>query len=216
MRELERSDERDGALRALLPQVERHGWTITALRAGLAERGEAVEAAEFLFSGPLDMIEAYLDFADRRMAEAAAALPQTRLSERISAVVALRLLQAQEERPAARRAAALLALPNAAGVSARTLARTVDAIWHAAGDRSADFSWYSKRAILAGVYGATLLYWLRQDAYADPDDERTLAFLDRRLAGVARLGKLRRRFSSGLERLLPAGLRGQAAPPVGG
>ena len=38
-------------------------------------------------------------------------------------------------------------------------ARTVDAIWHAAGDRSADFSWYTKRAILAAVYTATVLYW---------------------------------------------------------
>ncbi len=44
------------------------------------------------------------------------------------------------------------------------MARTVDAIWHAAGDRSADWSWYSKRAILAGVYGATLLFWLRDDS----------------------------------------------------
>ncbi len=62
----------------------------------------------------------------------------------------------------------------------------MDAIWHLAGDRSADWSWYTKRAILAGVYGATLLYWLRDDS---EDDEATLAFLDRRLAGVGRIGK---------------------------
>jgi ubiquinone biosynthesis protein COQ9 len=216
MRAIERSDERDAAVRALLPYIESHGWTVRALRKGLAARGEPADAAEFLFGGPLDMIEAYLDVADRRMAQAAEALPETRLSARVRAIVALRLQQAREERPAARRAAALLALPNAAGVSARTLARTVDAIWHAAGDRSADFSWYSKRAILAGVYGATLLYWLRQDPYADPDDEQTLAFLDRRLAGVALLGKLQHRVKSQMESLLPAGLHGHAAPPVGG
>jgi ubiquinone biosynthesis protein COQ9 len=70
------------------------------------------------------------------------------------------------------------------------VARTTDAIWHAAGDRSADFSWYTKRAILAGVYGATLLRWLNDGS---EDDADTLAFLDRRLAGVARIGRLRAR-----------------------
>jgi ubiquinone biosynthesis protein COQ9 len=63
-------------------------------------------------------------------------------------------------------------------------------MWHAAGDRSADFSWYTRRATLAGVYGAVLAYWVRDD---DPEVEDALDFLDRRLADVARLGKLRRR-----------------------
>jgi ubiquinone biosynthesis protein COQ9 len=64
----------------------------------------------------------------------------------------------------------------------------VDAIWHAAGDRSADFSWYTKRAILTVIYSATVLYWLRD---VSEDDAATLAFLDRRLAVVGRIGRLR-------------------------
>jgi ubiquinone biosynthesis protein COQ9 len=80
-------------------------------------------------------------------------------------------------------------------------ARTVDAIWHAAGDRSTDFSWYSKRAILAAVWGATLLYWLRD---ISEDDAATLAFLDRRLAGVGRIGSVRRRVEATIGRLRPA------------
>ena len=93
---------------------------------------------------------------------------------------------------AVRRAVAVLALPRHALLAGRCTARTVDAIWHAAGDRAADFSWYTKRAILAGVYGATLLFWLRD---ASEDDAATLAFLDRRLQGVARAGQVRRQFS---------------------
>jgi ubiquinone biosynthesis protein COQ9 len=80
-------------------------------------------------------------------------------------------------------------------------ARTVDAIWHAAGDRSTDFSWYTKRAILGAVWAATLLYWLRDTS---EDDAATLAFLDRRLAGVARFGSLRRRAEAAISRLRPA------------
>ena len=60
-------------------------------------------------------------------------------------------------------------------------------LWHEAGDGSADFSWYTKRGILAAVYSATLLYWLRDDA----NEAAVEAFLDRRLQGVAQLGKLR-------------------------
>ena len=86
----------------------------------------------------------------------------------------------------------VLALPGNTKAAAVTMARTVDAIWHAAGDRSADFSWYTKRAILASVYSATLLFWLGDRS---ADGAATLAFLDRRLAGVARIGKLQRRFS---------------------
>jgi ubiquinone biosynthesis protein COQ9 len=85
------------------------------------------------------------------------------------------------------------------------MARTVDAICHAAGDRAADFSWYTKRAILAAVYGATLLYWL-QDGRTDAggeDDAATLGFLDRRLAGIGRVGKLRGRASAALRRVTP-------------
>ena len=83
----------------------------------------------------------------------------------------------------------------------RTAARSVDTIWHLAGDRSADWSWYSKRAILAGVYSTTLLYWLRDDS---EDNEDSLAFLDRRLAGVGRIGKLRRKSDALMQRFRPS------------
>ena len=78
----------------------------------------------------------------------------------------------------------------------------MDAIWRGAGDSSADFSWYTKRAILASVYGLTLLYWLRDTS---DEDEATLAFLDRRLAGVGRIGKLRGRAERVVHRFIPRG-----------
>ncbi len=191
--DIERSPERDAALRAMLPHVAERGWTQTALRDGLTEVGLDPDDARLLFpNGALDMVEAYADLADRRMAEAASDLPDRGVSRRVRAVIALRLRQCGPEREAVRRALALLAVPGRAGTAARITARTVDAIWHAAGDRSADFSWYTKRAILTGVYGATLLFWLRDWS---EDDAETLAFLDRRLAEVGRIGKLRGRLT---------------------
>jgi ubiquinone biosynthesis protein COQ9 len=189
----ERSPERDAAIAAMLPHVPFDGWTLRALRMGLLDIGVPVDEAELLFpSGAADMIEAFCDWADRGMEAEAATLDLAakRVPERVRAVIALRLARNRPYKEAIRHALALLALPSHARLAAACTARTVDAIWHAAGDRSADLSWYTKRAILTVVYGATLLYWLRDSG---EDDTATLAFLDRRLAGVGRIGALRRR-----------------------
>ena len=157
------------------------------------------DEADLLFPlGTVDMIETFCDLADRRMEEAAAALPDETRPARVRAVIALRLEQNRPYKEAIRRALAVLALPQNARAAAACTARTVDAIWHAAGDRSADFSWYTKRATLAAIYSATILYWLRDTS---EDDAATLAFLDRRLAGFGRVYRLRKRAEDLAERL---------------
>ena len=140
------------------------------------------------------MVEAWCDLADREMEEAAGDLQGLGLAGRVRALVALRLRQLRPHREALRRALALLARAGQARAAARIAACTVDTIWHAAGDRATDFSWYTKRASLAAIYGATLLYWLADES---EDEAATLAFLDRRLAGLAAIGRLRRRLAPG-------------------
>jgi ubiquinone biosynthesis protein COQ9 len=189
MTQPERSDERDAALDAFLA-APFEGWTIAALCRA------ADPDADLLFpGGPADMVEAYCDLADRRMADGIFA---GRLPDRVRAVIARRLEQGRPHKEAIRRGVAILAAHPV--TAARCTARTVDAIWHAAGDRSADFSWYTKRAILTGVYGATLLFWLRDD---DAFDTATLAFLDRRLAGIGQIGRFRRKTEALFERFGP-------------
>ena len=182
----ERSAERDAALDALLAGVPFEGWTVAALRRA------AGPDADLLFpGGPLDMVEAFCDLADRRMGPSS----EARLPDRVRAIIAGRLAGNRANKQAVRRGLAVLAAHPA--TAAACTARTIDAIWHAAGDRTADFSWYTKRAILAGVYGSTLLFWLRDD---EGDDAATLAFLDRRLDGVGRIGRLRRKAEAAMQR----------------
>ncbi len=183
----ERSPERDAAILALLPLANTQGWSFGALTEA------AGPDADLLFpGGPADMVEAYCDLADRWMeADAADRVgPEMRLPARVKAVIAARFERNAPYKDAVRRALGVLLVPGHGLLAARCTARTVDTIWHAAGDASADFSWYTKRAILGAVYSATLLFWLRDDS---PGGTATLAFLDRRLAGVGRIGKLRRR-----------------------
>ena len=76
MRPPERLPERDAAIEAMLPHVPFDGWTIRALRAGLADAGLPQDEAMILFpGGAADMIAAFCDLSDRRMTEAAASRP---------------------------------------------------------------------------------------------------------------------------------------------
>jgi ubiquinone biosynthesis protein COQ9 len=184
---IERSDERDRALRAALPHVAALGWTKAALAAGLRDLGLDPVEQEWLFPrGPIEAVEAWCDLADREMEEAARAedLLALRIPDRIRRVIELRLALNEPHKEAVRRALALQSLPWNVPSAMRTVARTMDAMWAAAGDTSADLSWYTRRATLVGVYGATLAFWLQDD---EPGFPATRAFLGRRLADLARI-----------------------------
>ncbi|MBC7433867.1 MAG: COQ9 family protein [Rubritepida sp.] len=170
----------------LLPLVPRLGWT----RLALAEAaGDAAMADNIFPRGPRDAVAAWSRLGDRRMAEAAGDLGALRVPARIRRLIEIRFEQAWPHKEALRGALAILATPWNAPLALRLTADTMSAMWYAAGDRSADFSWYTRRASLAAVYGATLVFWMR-DASADLG--RTLAFLDRRLADLHRLQRPRK------------------------
>jgi len=73
-------------------------------------------------------------------------------------------------------------------LGAKLLYEAVDTIWHGAGDASTDFNFYTKRGLLAGVYTATLLYWLDDRSENAAASE---AFLARRLADVLAIPRLK-------------------------
>ena len=188
-----RAAARETLMLAALGHVPFDGWTATALNAGAKDVDMPAGDVARLFPGGLaDVIALFSAWADARMADAmgAADAAALRLHERVALGVRARLIALAPHREAARRAATFLALPPNAPLAARLLYRTVDTIWRAAGDRPTDFSYYTKRAILAGVYGATLLHWFddRSENFA-----ATWGFLDRRLADVGRLGAARER-----------------------
>ena len=192
---------RDKLLDATLAHVPFDGWSETAIATGAKDIGVAAATAQRAFpGGPLAMIEYFNERADREMAAALARQDPTpaRLRDRIALAIRLRLEANAGHREAIRRGLAYLALPHNAPIGAKCLYRTVDAIWYAAGDASTDFSFYTKRALLAGVYSATVLYWLND---ASEGFARTWAFLDRRIDGVLRVFGGIGRVARGLDNL---------------
>ncbi len=184
------NDEMAALIDALAQNAAFDGWTMQTLRMALAGLGRNPEEAALAFPGGRpEMIAAYFELGDERMIAAQRGhMADSGLTKRVRAAVVARLELMNGEKEAVRRAMAWLVLPGNAPRLAKIIARMADAVWFAAGDVSADMSWYSKRAILGAVLGATLFYWLSDSSM---DSEKTLAFLDRRLAGVGRFGKLK-------------------------
>lgn len=188
-----RAAARERLLLAAVAHVAFDGWGREALEAGASDAGMTpADIGRYFPGGARDAIADFSDWADARMAVAMASrdLAALRVRERIALAVRLRLEALGPHREAVRRGLPYLALPTNAALGARLLYRTVDAMWRAIGDRPADFSFYTKRALLAGVVSSTTLCWLGDDSegFAETD-----AFLDRRIADVLRIPALKAR-----------------------
>ncbi len=213
-----REQERRRLLEATLSHVAFDGWTMASMRAGAADLGlDLADVARLFPGGPDEAVGFFVAEADRAMiAELDRRnLGNMRHRDRIATAVRVRLEQNAQHREAIRRALALQALPQNGPGGLRSLYRTVDAMWHAAGDTSTDFSFYTKRLLLSGVYVSTLMFWLSDTS---EDSEATWAFLDRRIEDVMKIQKARGRIERYLpdtERLLGSLLRRRGSRAAG-
>lgn len=182
---------------AMLVHVPFDGWSQAAAERGCEDLSVPASRARIAFpGGPSDMVAAYIELADRRMEAAleAAGIRTLKVRERITLAVRTRLEQATPHREAVRRAIGVLGMPQNLALSARTLWRTADAMWRAAGDSATDYNHYTKRLTLGGVYMSTLLVWLDDESEGLTE---TWAFLDRRIGDVMRFEKTKAQLVGG-------------------
>lgn len=205
-----RDAERRRLLAAVLEEVPFEGWSRRALTQGAISLGQPAIDADRLFpGGVLEAIEFWNATADDAVLEAYAgnSVP-LRVRDKIAFGVRARLEPLHPNREAVRRGLAFMALPPNAAQAATLLYRTVDTIWHGAGDTATDWNFYSKRALLAGVYATTLMHWLDDES---DGSEETWRFLDRRIDNVMGLprvmGNLQNRLKAGLRPLFRARFR---------
>ncbi|HMO76545.1 MAG TPA: COQ9 family protein [Sphingopyxis sp.] len=175
---------------ALAPLIARNaafdGFGDAALADAAARAGVDPDVARLAFpGGGRDQVDAWFADVDAAMAAKwpAEKLAPLKIRERITTLVEARLALLAPNREALRRALALLALPTNAAFAARLGWRSADAMWRLAGDSATDFNHYSKRAILAAVYAATISVFLGDE---NEDFADTRAFLTRRIDGVMR------------------------------
>lgn len=180
----------DALLDAALPHVAFDGWSPATFTAACEDAGLSNAEAQVL--APRGAIDLAVAFHRRGDAAMVVKLGETdlagmRFREKVATALRLRLAE-MPDREAVRRATTLFSLPMHAGEGAKLIWETADHIWTALGDTSRDGNWYSKRAILSGVWGSTVLYWLGDDS---PGFADTHTFIDRRIEDVMRFEQLK-------------------------
>lgn len=165
------------------------GWSAQAVVHAARTTGIDPDLAGYAFGeGQMAMIATWIDHVDARMAattpvESLAGLP---VRERIRRLVMARLDAIAGHEEALTRALAIMAMPQNVAAAVRLGWRSADRMWFLAGDRAVDYNHYTKRAILAGIYAATLHVFARDRG---EDKAETRAFLDRRIEGIMRFEK---------------------------
>lgn len=185
----------DALLDAILPHVAFDGWTADSFAEAVKDAGIDADIADALAPrGALDLAVAYHRRGDDAMVARLEAMDMgaMRFRDRVAAALRIRL-EVMTDREAVRRATVLFSLPTHAGEGAKLVWETADHIWDAVGDTSEDGNWYSKRAILTGIWGATVIFWLGDDS---PDFAKTGEFIDRRIDDVMAFERLKGKMRS--------------------
>lgn len=176
-------------LAEVLPDAGFEGWTAQVLdraRQKLDLHEGAVELA--CPKGVTDLILFWAAQNDQAMLDAYTAQKADlkRIRDKATFLVRARIEAIGEEnRESAARAKSRLAMPDMAADGLQMLARTADLMWRAMDDQSTDYNYYSKRTIISGVFMSTFSVWLKGD------DEKTWAFLDRRIENVMQFEKFK-------------------------
>ena len=191
-------------IKAMLIHVPFDGWTWDAMEQGALDIGFEkkktpslrIEIFKDLFkNGPIDFIDIFSEVIDLEVKENYVLIENKpeRVPEKIKKIIMIRLNLCLKYKEAIRSSISITAIPANAKTSINILYRTCDSIWKIAGDKSTDFSFYTRRITLAAVYSSTLLFWLNDKSN---DSIETEFFLNRRLKDITNISRLKKPFSS--------------------
>ena len=187
-------------VKAMLSHVPFDGWTWIAMENGAVDinfeksktANKRMDMYKDLFKdGAIDFIDVFSEIIDVEVKNNYNDLeikPQ-RIPEIIKKIILMRLSLCCKYKETVRLSLSITALPNNSKRSIKILYRTCNNIWRMSGDKSTDFSFYTKRISLGAVYTSTLLFWLNDSSI---DKENTGHFLDRRLNDISKISKFKK------------------------
>lgn len=190
------------------------GWSDAALVNASNAAGVDPAVARLAFSGgAIAMIEAWAASVDAKMLAAfeREALARMPIRERIRTLVWFRIEAVMGLEEALRRALAIQAMPQNLARTAKLGWHSADTMWRLAGDTATDYNHYTKRAILAGIYAATLAAFVHDESEGKAE---TRAFLDRRIEGVMKFEKAKARWLAKGEHFDPVRFLGRLRYPA--
>ncbi|EDV25929.1 uncharacterized protein TRIADDRAFT_5066, partial [Trichoplax adhaerens] len=165
-----------------LPFVSQYGWSSQAIAEGAKVVGLSSAAQGLLPRGGSDLVLHFIEKCNGELVEYmknaknnANELKTGTVFIRDAVEYRLRMIIPYMKKWP--QAMGLMLMPENAPDALCSGAVMVDDIWYYAGDRSADFNWYTKRAILGKIYYATEVYMIRDKS---EDYAKTWQFLDSR------------------------------------
>jgi ubiquinone biosynthesis protein COQ9 len=177
---------RNSVVAQALRHVPFDGWSDATLQKAVKACKLSPATAAALFPhGAASLADAFGGWADDEMLKKLrdGKFSALRVRDKVETAVRTRLEVLDPHRDAVLKA---LKTPAFAPVAPRSVWRTADAIWDAAGDTATDYNRYTKRILLSGVLTATTLYWLNDDSKGHA---KTWAFLSKRIGNVLKLGQ---------------------------
>uniref|UniRef100_A0A8C8RMB6 Ubiquinone biosynthesis protein n=1 Tax=Pelusios castaneus TaxID=367368 RepID=A0A8C8RMB6_9SAUR len=202
-------------LTAALEFVPTHGWTADAIAEGAKSLGLSVAAAGMFHN---DSSELILHFVSHCNSELSALLKEQQKLVQLGQAEKKKTDQFLRDAVEARlrmlipyiekwpQALSILLLPHNIPASLTLLTSMLDEMWHYAGDQSTNINWYTRRAVLAGIYNTTELVMMQDSS---PDFEDTWRFLENRVADAMKMGHTAKQVQSTGEALIQ-GLMGAA------
>uniref|UniRef100_A0A1A8PID2 Ubiquinone biosynthesis protein n=2 Tax=Nothobranchius TaxID=28779 RepID=A0A1A8PID2_9TELE len=180
-------------LTSALEFVPQHGWSTEAIAAGAEVLGLSSASAGMFSNGAGDLVLHFIAQCNSKLTEVLAeqhnqvqqgqAEPK-KTAEFLRDAVETRLRMNIPYIETWPQAMSVLLLPHNIPDSLKHLSTMVDDIWYYAGDRSTDMNWYTKRAVLTGIYNTTELVMLQDSS---PDFQDTWTFLDNRIQDVVNM-----------------------------
>jgi ubiquinone biosynthesis protein COQ9 len=166
------------------------GWSADIIKKAAANAGINPAYAEMMFIGGVDeLVDLFFINQDALLKDEIANLPllDMRVRDRIAAGIWLRFKVNEPHKLLIKKTLPYLAMPWRWPLKTKILWRCVDLIWHEAGkDTSVDYNYYSKRTLLAGVFSASLMYWLSDNS---SDYKDTKSFIARRIDDILQVAK---------------------------
>ncbi|XP_071973011.1 ubiquinone biosynthesis protein COQ9, mitochondrial [Engystomops pustulosus] len=181
-------------LSAALTFVPEYGWSSEAIAEGAKSLDLSAAAAGMFENGGSELVLHFVALCNRNFTEL---LEQEHKLVQLGSAEKKPTAQFLRDAVEARlrmyipyvgqwpQAMGILLLPHNIPSSLKLLTDMVDDIWHYANDQSTDVSWYTRRAVLAGIYNTTELVMMQDKS---PDYEDTWTFLHSRISEAMTMG----------------------------
>ncbi len=141
-------------------------------------------------NGALDVAEFFSRNIDDEMVKMVEVLDlaQMKIRDKIKESVKIRLNLNLAHKASIKRMISFYYNPKNSSSAIKNCYKTADLIWRTIGDKSTDFNFYSKRAILGKIYIRTLVCFVDDDS---ENNNKTWNLLDNEIEKVMKIGKIK-------------------------